>query len=140
MLNVIIRNTKPLHVQGALSSLLAAVPADELQPLLEALGDVQLVELMLRVHGDLLPLEGRGSDTVRYQAEIQCNNQISLHGAGVWRATRDVAVGVAAAGHVGATHAAAVGAVSARLHDSMMIGVNCRMLTACCAGAWGVRS
>ena len=48
-------------VQGALSSILSAVPADELQPLLEALGDVQLVELMLRLHGDLLPQQCRGS-------------------------------------------------------------------------------
>jgi hypothetical protein len=33
--------------------MLSAVPAHELQPLLEALGDVRLVELMLRLHGDL---------------------------------------------------------------------------------------
>jgi hypothetical protein len=45
----------PPSLQGALSSLLSAVPADELQALLQALGDVQLVELMLRLHGDLVP-------------------------------------------------------------------------------------
>ena len=50
-----------LALQGALSGMLSAVPAHELQPLLEALGDVQLVELMLRLHGDLLPQECRGS-------------------------------------------------------------------------------
>ena len=48
-------------LQGALSGILSAVPADELQPLLETLGDVRLVELMLRLHGDLLPDECRGS-------------------------------------------------------------------------------
>ncbi len=41
--------------------MLSAIPAHELQPLLEALGDVQLVELMLRLHADLMPLECRGS-------------------------------------------------------------------------------
>ena len=40
---------------------MSAVPADELQPLLETLGDVRLVELMLRLHGDVLPDECRGS-------------------------------------------------------------------------------
>jgi len=47
--------------QGALSGIISAVPAHELQPLLEALGDVQLVELILRLHGDLMPQECRGS-------------------------------------------------------------------------------
>ncbi len=40
--------------------MLSSVPAHELQALLQALGDVRLVELMLRLHGDLLPQDCRG--------------------------------------------------------------------------------